>query len=38
MEQYEKILSLVLQTSFTILLFTIVVAIMFSIYQNFKNK
>jgi hypothetical protein len=34
MEQYEKILSLVLQTAFTVLIFTIIVAI----YRDCKKK
>jgi hypothetical protein len=38
MEQYEKILSLVLQTAFTVLVLTAVTAVIISAYNNFKNK
>lgn len=38
MEQYEKILSLVLKTAFTVLVLTVVTAVIISAYNNFKNK
>jgi hypothetical protein len=38
MEQYEKILSLVLQTAFTVLALTGVTATIISVYNKFKNK